>query len=211
MNDKSLVFFEKLATSAALTPNSVKLAKNSDFSDADAAFIRNYAKGNSTVLDLGTGTGLVVNKLYPHVKKIVAVEPFTQFTQYIAVHDKITVFNQNIFEFHTDEKFDVICLFALMHYLNEPQAKKVYAKYIKYMEEKGCLIIKNQFGRHEDVTIDGYSEELGEKYYAQYRQLDKEKRLLKEAGFNNVEAFDIYPEEYNRWDNTHFFALVATK
>lgn len=211
MNDKSLAFFEKLAVSSTLTPNSVKLAKNSDFSHMDAAFILNYADESSTVLDLGTGTGLVVNKLYPHVKKIVAVEPFPQLTQYIAQHGKIRVVNRNVFNFETDEKFDLICLFALMHYMDELQAEKIYKKYIGCLAENGVMIVKNQFGLAEDVTVDGYSEELEGDYFAQYRQVDKEVRLLKDAGFSTVEVADIYPAKYSRWQNTHFFALVATR
>lgn len=39
----------------------------------------------------------------------------------------------------------------------------------------------------------------------------RDSALLREAGCSGVETFDIYPEEYNRWDNTHFFALVQTK
>ena len=73
------------------------------------------------------------------------------------------------------------------------------------------MIIKNQFGLHKDVTIDGFSEELQENYFAQYRFIDKEVRLLHDAGFGNVEIVDIYPKECNRWDNTHFYALVAEK
>ena len=73
------------------------------------------------------------------------------------------------------------------------------------------MIVKNQFGLHEDVTVDGFSEELQENYFSQYRYIDKEIRLLREVGFNNIEVVDIYPKECNRWDNTHFYALVAEK
>ena len=211
MNYKSLTFFEKLATSEDLTPNSVKMAKNSDFSATDTAFIRNYAGYDSSVLDLGAGTGLIANKLYPYVKNIVAVEPFSQFTQYIAVHEKIIVVNQNITEFITSEKFEVICLFGLMQYFDEIEAKTIYEKYIDYLAPKGTMIVKNQFGIHDDVTVDGYSEELKKNYFSQYRHVDKEVLLLRDAGFTNVEVIDIYPKEYSRWGNTHFFALVAIK
>ena len=33
----------------------------------------------------------------------------------------------------------------------------------------------------------------------------------KEIGFKNIEKFDIYPPEANRWNNTHFYAIIAEK
>lgn len=211
MNDNALNFFSKMAHSEKLTPNSVKLAKNSDFSDIDTAFIRKYTNNSSSVLDLGSGTGLIVNKLFPYVKSIIAVEPFIQFTQYIAKKNNITVINSNIAEFSTDMKFDIILFFALMHYVDEIEAASIYRKYINYLSKNGKMIVKNQFGLHKDVTIDGFSEELQENYFAQYRFIDKEVRLLHEAGFGKIEIVDIYPKECNRWDDTHFYALVAEK
>ncbi|WP_291440190.1 class I SAM-dependent methyltransferase [Desulfovibrio sp.] len=211
MNNNAHTFFEKMAKSDNLAPNSVKLAKNSDFSDIDTDFIRKHANSTSTVLDLGSGTGLIVNKLYPHVKKIIAVEPFCQFTQYITKSANIDVVNCDAASFLSDDKFDIILLFAVMHYVDETEAIAIYKKYINYLSKNGKIIIKNQFGVHDDVTINGFSEELQENYFAQYRFINKEVKLLQEAGFSNVDVVDIYPPKCNRWENTHFYALVAEK
>ena len=211
MNTNALNFFDKMANSDKLSPSSVKMAKNSDFTDMDTAFIRKYTDNNSTILDLGSGTGLIVNKLYPYVKNIVAVEPFSQFTQYIVENEKIQIVNCDTASFASDKKFDAILLFGVMNYMNEEEAASIYAKYINYLSENGKMIIKNQFGVSEDVTVAGFSEELQDNYYSQYRHIDKEIKLLHQAGFKNVEVTDIYPKECNRWDNTHFYALVATR
>lgn len=211
MNNNAKDFFEKMAKSDKLAPNSVKLAKNSDFSEIDTAFIRKYTNKDSVVLDLGSGTGLIINKLYPYVKKIVAVEPFKQFTQYIANSDNIHIDNCDTASFSSSEKFDAILLFAIMHYVDESEAASIYKKYSNYLKKNGKIIIKNQFGIHEDVTVNGFSEELQENYFAQYRQIDKEARLLQKVGFTKIEIVDIYPPKCNRWENTHFYALVAGK
>ena len=211
MNEKAFTFFEKMAHSDKLSPNSVRLVKSNDFSDMDTAFIRKYAKPNSKVLDLGAGTGLIINKLFPYVESIVAVEPFLEFTKYIIKNKKITIVNADIDKFSTNKLFDIISFFGVMHYVDEIEAKAIYSKYIHYVSEEGKMIIKNQFGLYEDVTIDGFSEELQENYFSQYRHIDKELRLLREVGFNNIEVVDIYPKECNRWNNTHFYALVAGK
>lgn len=200
-----------MAKSDTLAPNSVKLAKNSDFSELDTAFIRKHTDKNSEVLDLGSGTGLIVNKLYPHVKNIIAVEPFKQFTQYIAKSDNIQIVNCDTASFSSSKRFDAILLFAIMHYVDEQEATSIYKKYINYLNNNGKVIIKNQFGIDADVTVNGFSEELQDNYFAQYRQVHKEARLLHEVGFTNVQVTDIYPKECNRWENTHFYALVAEK
>lgn len=211
MNNNALTFFEKMANSDTLAPNSVKLAKNSDFSDIDTDFIRKYTNNTSTVLDLGAGTGLTVNKLYPYVKSIVAVEPFSQFTQYIIRKDNIEIINCDATQFSSTNKYDAILLFGVMHYMDEKEATDIYTKYINYLSKNGKMIIKNQFGVLEDVTIEGFSEELQDNYFAQYRHIDNEVSLLRKVGFNKIEVTDIYPPKCNRWENTHFYALVAEK
>lgn len=209
MNDKALHFFKKMAGDEKLTPNSVKLAKNSDFSALDAAFIRARATKESDLLDLGSGTGLIVNKLYPYVKSIMAVEPFPEFTKFIVQSENVSVVHADIFEFASGKQFDIITLFALMHYFDAEQAALIYKKYVPLLKPGGIMLIKNQFGVHEDVTVDGFSEELKTNYHAQYRHIDKEVALLESVGLGKIEVIDIYPPEHNRWENTHFYALVA--
>lgn len=211
MNNNALTFFEKMAHADKLDPSSVKMAKNSDFTEMDTAFIRKYTDNRSTVLDLGSGTGLIVNKLYPYVKKIIAVEPFCQFTQYITKNDNIQIINCDTAQFSSNDKFDAILLFGVMQYMDEKEATSIYDKYIKYLSKNGKMIIKNQFGVHEDVIVEGFSEELQDNYFSHYRHLKKEIELLQSVGFNKIEVVDIYPPKCNRWENTHFYALVATK
>ena len=65
--------------------------------------------------------------------------------------------------------------------------------------------------RCEDVCIKGYSNELGCEYYANYRWIENELNLLRKVGFKISEVVDIYPDEFNRWKNTKFYALVCEK
>lgn len=199
MNDKALGFFKNLAESAELDPTSVKLANKTDFTDLDAQFILKYANKESEILDLGSGTGLIVNKIYPYVGSIVCVEVFKEFTQFIADSKNITIVNQNLFEFETKKQFDIITAFGIMHYVNEEDSIKIYAKYKKYLKPNGILIVKNQFGLTETVNVSGYSEEQKRDYYSQYRWIETEKQNLIALGFKIVAVNDIYPKEANRW------------
>ena len=208
MTVSAFSFFENMANSAC-SQNSVKLAKNSDFSDRDAQFILKYADKSSSVLDLGSGTGLIINKIYDKIRRIVAVEPFKNFTDFIVNSDNIEIVNMTFDDFDTDEQFDLITIFGTMHYFVKEDAGKVYKKFRKNLARGGRLIVKNQFGVTDDVTIDGWSEELKQNYFAQYRYIGNAERFLESCGYANVRRFDIYPPECNRWENTHFYAVVA--
>ena len=210
-NQNALEFFEKMTDKAKNNPNCVKMAKNTDFTHIDAQFILNYANQNSEILDLGSGTGLTVNKIYDRVKSIDCVEPFKEFSDHIIKSNNITVINQNVMDFDTNKKYDIIGVFGLIQYFNKEESTKIYEKCLNWMKPKSKIIIKNQFGIYDDVLVAGYSEEQKTEYFSEYRHLDKEVKLLESLGYKNIETFDIYPPEANRWNNTHFYAIVAEK
>lgn len=209
MNNKNAIeFFNELAQTD-IDISSPKLNKRNDFTSIDAEFILKYTDKNSKILDLAAGTGLCLNKYYNKVGLIFAVEKFKKFSDFIVKSPNVKIFNDDIQTFKTKEKFDTILMFGIMHYFNKEEAYSIYKKYKNFLTKDGKLLIKNQFGIKEDVTVDGYSKELKCNYYAQYRQIDKEINLLKELNYKNIEVFDIYPPEANRWDNTHFYAIKA--
>lgn len=207
-NQNAIQFFQELAQTD-IDISATKINKCNDFTSIDAEFILKYSNKNSKILDLATGTGLCLNKYYNKVGLIFAVEKFKKFSDFIVKSPNIKIFNDDIRTFQTDEKFDIILMFGLMHYFNKEEATEVYKKYKNFLTKDGKLLIKQQFGIKDDVTVDGYSKELKCNYYSQYRQIDKEIDLLKELNYKNIEFFDIYPQKANRWDNTHFYAIKA--
>ncbi len=211
-NNDAIQFFSDLAT-ASPTAMSVKITRDgkSDFSKEDANFILQYANKNSRMLDVGSGSGLIVNKICSHIKSICCIEPFCEFSKFIHNEKNITISNCNAFDFTSQEKFDVITFFGIIQYFNKEESISIYKKYKDLLTETGIFIIKNQFGVQEDIIVSGYSEELGKKYFSEYRMLENEIKILQQIGFNHVAAHDIYPPEYSRWTNTHFYALVAAQ
>ena len=208
-NRKSLDFFADMAKKNP-DEKSVKITKVSDFTKMDADFIMKYANKNTHILDLASGSGLIINRIYNNVGHITAVEAFMEFTKFIVQTKKIELINEDISNFKTDKVFDLITMFGIAQYFNETEITNIYKRYYKNLDENGNIIIKNQFGVHEDVTVSGYSDELKTNYYSQYRHIDKEVNLLKEVGYKNIEVIDIYPPECSRWDNTHFYAIVGS-
>ena len=210
-NSDALTFFEKMTDKAKNNPNCVKMANNTDFTGLDAQFILKYALKNSEILDLGSGTGLIVNKIYDKIASIDCVEPFKEFSNHIVKSDNVNIINKSVLDFETDKKYDIVNVFGLIQYFNKEESMDIYKKCLNWLKPNGKMIVKNQFGVSEDVLIAGYSEEQKTDYFAQYRHLDKEVKLLKDIGFKNIHTFDIYPPEANRWQNTHFYAIVVDK
>lgn len=211
-NKQALDFFKDLAANNS-SQQSVKLGGKSDFSALDVEFLLRFRilNENYDVLELGAGTGLLTNKIYDKVKSISALEMFEEFSRHIIKDSKIRVINENIFDFVTESKFDVILAFGFMHYVNESEAKIIYQKCFDMMKQDSILVVKNQFGISQDVTIEEFSKEQNREYFSQYRLLSKEMQILKNIDFKDIQAIDIYPKECNRWDNTHFYAIVAKK
>ena len=211
INNALAIKFWKQRAQNVIDPKVVKVNSCNDFTSYDVNFILKFVCSKTTLLDITSGTGMTINKLYDKVLKIVAVEKFSQFTKEIIQSPNIEIYNEDILTFAIDEKFDLITMFGIVQYFNEEEVKNIYEKYYNYLLPSGHLIIKSQFGLKETVTISGYSSEIKTDYYSQYRTLDLEVNMLRKVGFKNIVSYDIYPPECNRWSNTHFYAIVAEK
>ena len=60
---------------------------------------------------------------------LTAVEPFAEFTSFIAKSGNISVLHTDLFNFNTDKRFDFITMFRIIHYFDESQAAFIYEKY----------------------------------------------------------------------------------
>jgi cyclopropane fatty-acyl-phospholipid synthase-like methyltransferase len=202
-------YYEKLASKIQSPIETRNKAK--DFSKFDIEFVLRYADSDKSVLDLGAGTGLLVNHLIGKFKHIHAVEKYENFSKFITRHPTVTVTDEDVIAFDTAGKYDIVTAFGLLNFFSEEEAKRLFRKMYDFSMPNGMAIVKHQMGVNETVVVNGYSEELQQPYYSEYRHVAREKDLLLQAGFAHVEVVDIYPAEYNRWPNTHFYALVCTK
>lgn len=211
-NQNALSFFGELAANSP-DARSTKFYTDgrNDFTDMDAAFILQYVNKKSLLLDVATGPGLIIGKIYTQVGSIVAVEKYESFTQHIVKSPNISIVHCDIKDYTAVQKFDVITMFGIMQYFNEKEAKVIYKRYFNFLAQQGKVIIKNQFGIAKDVVVAGFSKDLNKNYFSEYRHIDKEVQLLEEIGFKNVSCHDIYPPECSRWDNTHYYAIVAER
>ena len=205
-NKQSIEFYKSLA----INVTDAKILKfSNDNTHYDVDFIRSFSKGNQSLLDLGSGTGLIINKLTNDFKDITAVELFEEFSDYIN-GDNIQIHNKNLINFCIEKKFEIATMFGTAHYFNEQESLKIYKNIFSMLSDNSVFILKNQFGVKETKTVIG-SEALGKEYFAQYRFIDYEIKRLKSVGFKNIVTHDIYPARENKWSDTHFYALVCEK
>ena len=199
-NKEAITFFSNLAQ-GDVAPQDVKVTKNagSDFTQLDADFIMRFASASSSVLDLGAGSGLIVNKIADQVNQVTAVEKFESFSQFIKKSDNIKVVNCDILEYAPQELFDLVTIFGVAQYFNRAEITGLYGRIRHWLASGGLLIVKNQFGVREDVLVNGFSEELETYYSSHYRHIDAEVELLESLGFKIEAVHDIYPPECNRW------------
>lgn len=210
-NQKALEYWKNLSKTPDLTQESVKVNKINNHYKEDANFILRFTDKNTDILDLGAGSGGALNLYYNKINFVLAVEKFKEFSNLIVRADNVEIINADIKDFDTNKKFDLVLLFGVMQFFNEQESKQIYTKCKKFLQKergKSKLLIKQQFGLKEDVFVE-YSNELKQKYFSTYRHIDKEIELLKNAGFKTISKFDIYDKKANRWENTHFYALVC--
>jgi len=183
--------------------------KRPDISSKDAVFIRNYLTETDEVIDIGSGTGQVTNKLLPFVKNITAVETFIGLSQYIIEDPRMMVINAKLEGFRIRKSFDVAIATGVMQCFPKADVIDLCTNLFEMVQKGGVLIMRTHCGLEETIVVDK-SEELGD-YFAEYRQVDEEKKMLQEIGFSEVKVLDEAPSELNVWDNSRHFMFVCKK
>jgi cyclopropane fatty-acyl-phospholipid synthase-like methyltransferase len=185
--------------------------KRDDYSDLEIQFLNPFLKPDISVLDLGSGSGLVVNKLVEHVGHITAVEKFQNFSQYIKQSDKLELINADLIGFRLYRQFDLILATGVIQCLEGRFIADIYKNIFNMSKPGGYFVAHIHCGLKEDVIVDRYSEELNANYYAEYRHYQWEKNLMLESGFESVELHDVFPDWLNKWSNTRHFLFVCHK
>jgi SAM-dependent methyltransferase len=205
---KSGNYWERM--SKQITDPSQTYNKRPDISFKDADFIKKYVTKDHEVIDIGSGTGQVTNKILPFVKNIIAVETFEGLSKYITEDPNLMVINAKLEGFCIRKEFDIAIATGVMQCFPTEEVVDLYSNIYKMVKKDGLLIMRIHCGLNETIVINK-SEELGIEYFAEYRQVDEEKERILNAGFSEVNVLDEAPEELNVWENTRHFMFVCKK
>ena len=201
-------YWEKLAKTIK-DPSETTNKRKKDYLQVDINFVKRHLDSNDSILDVGSGSGLVVNELVDSVKEIIAVETFKGLSKFIS--PEILVINAELTGFQIRKQFDKIVSTGLTHFFPENDIVKIYANIFDMLKNEGKLIMRSHCGLEERVVINGYSEELDSEYFTEYRTLETEKKILSDAGFKDIQIFDEVAKELNVWENTRHYYFVCTK
>lgn len=206
-NNEALTYFSELSKRIQ-TPLETR-NKAPDSSEIDVAFMQRFVGQGFSLLDLGSGTGLLLNEIKNGFSHITAVEKFESLSRFICEDSSIEIINEGILELKLNKEYDVISAFGIMNLFSSAEAEAVYLKCRDWCVEGGCIVIKHQMGIAETVLVKGHSAELGTDYFSEYRTVDNEISLLESAGFVVTGTYDYYPARFNRWPNTRFLAIIG--
>lgn len=170
-------------------------------------------KNVNSLLDLGAGTGQLTKAINTKIsiKKRVLVEKNLTFIKQITKEKNMNLVNEDIHDFclNHNNMYDLILLFGVMNSIERGNAYKIYKLLENMMDKDSILIIKHQCGIKQEVIIDNYSSKLKSFYTARYPHHEDELTTLKNVF--DVQVYDIYPKELNKFTNTHFFSYVCKK
>ncbi len=185
--------------------------KDDDAIHYDFNLVKQFCHKNKSLLDLGAGACTLANMLSESVREIMAVDFSESLMKKVKSPSNVYKVIADLRNFYVKTTFDIILLFGVMNYFFcEKEIFSLYDNIKKMMNKNSMLIVKHQMGIRETVVIDNYSEEIKDHYIAIYRQRDEEVNLLKKI-FKVTQIIDIYPPSLNKWENTHFYALICTK
>jgi 2-polyprenyl-3-methyl-5-hydroxy-6-metoxy-1,4-benzoquinol methylase len=173
----------------------------------DSQFVIERISEPGRVLDLGAGGCTLANSLLPYAAEVVAVEKYGGFLEKVPDLPRLKKLQSDVVDYYDESKYEMILLFGVVNFLSDDEQSQLYSNCARMLASDGTFIVKNQCGINEEVVVDRFSDELGCDYHARYPSVQTQRDLLTQKFA--VEVVDIYPEELNRWETTHFYAFVC--
>ncbi len=149
------------------------------------------------VLDLGSGTGLQLIKLYKkypnvHTTAIDISDGMLKKLEARHISDKITIINKSFFDYDFENGIDAVISSQALHHFEPKDKLTLYKKIYDCLKTDGVFVNEDYFAEDEkaekQLFNDYYNLVRGEgKHYDTPLTIDHEIELLKEVGFNNIE------------------------
>ena len=162
------------------------------------AYISRFVKENESVLEIGPGTGHLLQILENLGCRTTAIELSEKMCDLVRKNSpKTVILNQDIFTVNfCTQQFDVICALALIHTIPSREAKN-FMKKVKYWLKDGGIFIFDTviYDESKEVFVDSGEHKDVKKFRKQYTQIELEE-LIYSYGFK-IEDLSLNYQESN--------------
>lgn len=149
------------------------------------AYISRFVKESESVLEIGPGTGHLLQILENLECRTTAIELSEKMCELVRKNSpKTVILNQDIFTVNfCAQQFDIICALALIHTIPSREAKN-FMKKVKYWLKDGGIFIFDtvMYDESKEVFIDSGKHKDVKKFRKQYTQIELEE-LIYSSGF----------------------------
>ena len=150
------------------------------------------------VIDLGTGTGLQLIKLYKvypnvHTTAIDISDGMLKKLEERHISDNITIVNKSFFDYDFENNIDAVISSQALHHFESNDKLTLYKKVYECLKKDGVFVNEDYFAEDEETEKqlfeDYYNLVRGEgKHYDTPLTIEHETEILKEVGFSSVET-----------------------
>ena len=150
------------------------------------------------VIDLGTGTGLQLIKLYKeypnvHTTAIDISDGMLKKLEERHISDNITIVNKSFFDYDFGNDTDAVISSQALHHFESNDKLTLYKKVYECLKKDGVFVNEDYFAEDEETEKqffeDYYNLVRGEgKHYDTPLTIEHETKILKEVGFSSVET-----------------------
>ena len=162
------------------------------------AYISRFVKESESVLEIGPGTGHLLQILENLECRTTAIELSEKMCELVRKNSpKTVILNQDIFTVNfCAQQFDIICALALIHTIPSREAKN-FMKKVKYWLKDGGIFIFDtvMYDESKEVFIDSGKHKDVKKFRKQYTQIELEE-LIYSSGFK-IEDLSLNYQENN--------------
>ena len=154
-------------------------------------------KNVEKIVDLGTGTGLQLIKLYKKYPNVhtTAIDISTGMLKKLEeknISENITIVNKSFFDYDFDTDTDAVISTQALHHFEPNDKLSLYKKVYNCLKNGGLFINEDYFAVDDDAEKQGFEDYYnlvrGEgKHYDTPLTVKHEMEVLKKAGFNSIE------------------------
>ena len=150
------------------------------------------------VIDLGSGTGLQLIKLYKEYPNVhtIAIDISDGMLKKLEerhISDNITIVNKSFFDYDFGKDIDAVISTQALHHFEPNDKLTLYKKVYECIKENGVFVNEDLFVLDEEAEKQGFADYYnlvrGEgKHYDTPLTIEHEIKILKEVGFSLIET-----------------------